>query len=77
MKKYILIETEYDVICRTEPYDTLEEAQLHLKLWAKDVDEAMPNTEMWYNEEMTYAHAKTLPYSAGPWAQIVQVELNC
>lgn len=76
MIKYILIETEYDVVCRTVVCDTLAEAQDKLKQWIKVIKKAMPHTSIWNDEDMTYAHAKTFPYSAGPWAQIVKIDVS-
>lgn len=75
MLKYILIETEYDVICRTIVCDTMEKAQSKLKKWIEIMQKAMPHTPIWNDEDMTYAHAKTCPYSAGPWAQIIAVNI--
>lgn len=72
--KYILIETEYDVICRTEVFDTIEEAQAELKKWCKIIADAIPNASIWENDEHTYAHARTKPFYLGPWAQIVKTE---
>ena len=72
--KYILIETEYDVICRTDVFDTIEEAQAELKKWCKVISDAIPNTSIWENDEHTYAHARTEPFYLGPWAQIVKTE---
>ena len=71
---YILIETEYDVVCRSVIYDTLEEAKNGLHQWAEAVDNAMPNTSVWISDDETYAHVITVPYSIGPWAQILKKE---